>query len=99
MNINTSNPGISQAAAVRQTASVGKAYGVSTAQPAQPQAKADRVELTQTTEMDRLMALAKGADVRQDKVAAMKAAIADGSYDVESKLDTVADRMLQSFGE
>ena len=98
MNIN-STTGISHAAAIRQTANVGKAYGVSQAQQAQPQQKADRVELTQSGELDRLVALAKGGDVRQDKIAALKAAIADGSYDIDSKLDTVADRMLDVMAE
>ncbi len=35
------------------------------------------------------------SDIRFDKVAAIKAAIADGSYDTPEKLDIALDRLLE----
>ena len=42
---------------------------------------------------------AEGAsDIRFDKVAAIKAAIADGSYETPEKLDLALDRLLERLG-
>ena len=42
---------------------------------------------------------AEGAsDIRMDKVAAIKAAIADGSYETPEKLDAALDRLLDRLG-
>ena len=38
------------------------------------------------------------ADIRFDKVAAIKAAIADGSYDTPEKFDIALDRLLERLG-
>jgi negative regulator of flagellin synthesis FlgM len=38
------------------------------------------------------------SDIRFDKVAAIKAAIADGSYDTPEKLDIALDRLLERLG-
>lgn len=38
------------------------------------------------------------SDIRFDKVAAIKAAIADGSYDTPEKLDIALDRLLERIG-
>lgn len=37
-------------------------------------------------------------DIRQDRVAAIKAAIADGTYETQDKLDTAVDRLLDEIG-
>ena len=36
-----------------------------------------------------------GSDIRMDKVAALRAAIADGSYETPEKLDIALDRLLE----
>ncbi len=38
------------------------------------------------------------ADIRFDRVQAIRAAIADGSYDTPEKLDIALDRLLDSIG-
>ena len=36
-------------------------------------------------------------DIREDRVAAIRAAIAEGSYDTDQKLDVALSRMLDEF--
>ena len=38
------------------------------------------------------------SDIRMDKVASIKAAIADGSYDTQEKFDIALDRLLERLG-
>lgn len=38
------------------------------------------------------------SDIRMDKVAAIRAAIADGSYETAEKLDVALDRLLERLG-
>ena len=44
---------------------------------------------------DAVRAAETTSDIRMDKVAAIKAAIADGSYDTPEKLDIALDRLLE----
>ncbi len=37
-------------------------------------------------------------DIRQDRVAMIKAAIADGTYETSDKLNTAVDRLLDEIG-
>jgi negative regulator of flagellin synthesis FlgM len=37
-------------------------------------------------------------DIRQDRVATIKAAIADGTYETSDKLNTAVDRLLDEIG-
>lgn len=57
----------------------------------QPARAQDRLELSGVSHL--LQAL-KTNDVRSDKVAGIKAQIEAGTYDVDSKLDSVADKLL-----
>ena len=87
MNINPTSSALPMA----KVSQAAKAYGTTeTAATSQPRA-ADRLELTGASH---LLELAKGGDVRADKIADIKAAIADGSYDLDAKADVVADRLL-----
>jgi len=52
-----------------------------------------RDSVTLSTEAVRAADVA--SDIRFDKVAAIKAAIADGSYDTPEKLDIALDRLLE----
>lgn len=51
-----------------------------------------------TLSTDAVRAADAAADIRFDKVAAIKAAIADGSYDTAEKLDIALDRLLDRLG-
>ena len=42
--------------------------------------------------------MAAAGDVRMDRVRAIRAAIADGSYETAEKLDIALDRLLDSIG-
>jgi negative regulator of flagellin synthesis FlgM len=77
----------------------GKAYGTEATKstPATPQ-PADRVELSKSAEVARLVELTKQDDVRTDKVADLKAQIAAGTYDLDAKAEQVADRILDDLG-
>ncbi|MGA0040635.1 MAG: flagellar biosynthesis anti-sigma factor FlgM [Pirellulales bacterium] len=41
---------------------------------------------------------ATAGDIRMDRVQAIRAAIADGSYETAEKLDIALDRLLESIG-
>jgi len=41
---------------------------------------------------------AAAGDIRMDRVQALRAAIADGSYETAEKLDIALDRLLESIG-
>jgi negative regulator of flagellin synthesis FlgM len=51
-----------------------------------------------TLSTDAVRAADAAADIRFDKVAAIKAAIADGSYETAEKLDIALDRLLERLG-
>ena len=46
-----------------------------------------------------MLKLAKEGDVRVDKVAQVKAAIADGSYETDDKLNIASDRLLDELNK
>ncbi len=50
---------------------------------------------TVTLSTDAVRAADAASDIRFDKVAAIKAAIADGSYDTPEKFDIALDRLLE----
>ena len=90
---------INPAASTNAAASVGKlqaarkAYDAPPPTAAQPRA-ADRLELSGASH---LLELAKANDVRMEKVAALKAQIEAGTYDLDAKADAVADRLLDDL--
>lgn len=51
-----------------------------------------------TLSTEAVRAAESGADIRMDKVAALRAAIADGSYETPEKLDIALDRLLDRLG-
>jgi negative regulator of flagellin synthesis FlgM len=51
-----------------------------------------------TLSTEAVQAAGGAADIRMDKVAAIKAAIADGSYETPDKLDAALDRLLDRLG-
>jgi len=53
---------------------------------------------TITLSTDAVRAADAASDIRFDKVAAIKAAIADGSYDTPEKFDIALDRLLERIG-
>jgi len=56
---------------------------------------ADRVEISAMAHM--LSQLNNTADVRTDKVAAIRDAIQNGTYDMSNKLDIAVNRLLESI--
>ena len=93
MNINPTTSAL-PAAKLQQTAAAGKAYGAGDVAKTSTPRAADRLELTG---MSHLKEMAKSGDVRADKIASIKAQIADGSYDLDAKADLVADRLLDAL--
>ena len=51
-----------------------------------------------TLSTEAVRAAESGSDIRMDKVAALRAAIADGSYETPEKLDIALDRLLDRLG-
>jgi len=51
-----------------------------------------------TLSTEAVRAAESGSDIRMDKVAALRAAIADGSYETPEKLDIALDRLLERLG-
>ena len=87
-------PGINhfQAAQVMRTAT---GYGVSKAgsvETPSSQSPDDSVEISQVATY--LQKILEAPDVRQDKVQAVRQSLADGSYDVDARLDEALNRFL-----
>jgi len=51
-----------------------------------------------TLSVDAVRSADAAADIRFDRVNAIRAAIADGSYDTDDKLDIALDRLLDRLG-
>jgi negative regulator of flagellin synthesis FlgM len=51
-----------------------------------------------TLSVDAVRSADATADIRFDRVNAIRAAIADGSYDTDDKLDIALDRLLDRLG-
>ena len=64
--------------------------------PATPAAQTDRVDISEAAQ--RAAQLQEIPDSRTDKVAAAKAAIAEGTYDTDAKLNVALDRLLDEIG-
>ena len=65
--------------------------------PATPakQVKADKVELSTVKQ---LLVTLKASGIRADKVAAIKAQIAAGTYETSAKLDAAIERLMNDLG-
>jgi negative regulator of flagellin synthesis FlgM len=59
-------------------------------------APGDRLEISAAAQM--ASQISEMPDIRHDRVAAIKAAIADGSYETADKLDAALDRLLDEIG-
>jgi negative regulator of flagellin synthesis FlgM len=68
-----------------------------TAEPAAPAATnhADRVDISPAAEL--AGQLAEIPDIRADRVAAIKTAIANGTYETSAKLDVAIERLLDEI--
>lgn len=89
MTINPTS-GATLAPAVTPLAPVREAIDTAPAETVMPRA-ADRLELAGVSN---LLELAKASDVRFEKVSELRAQIEAGAYDIDSKADVVADRLL-----
>ena len=80
---------------------LGAVKGVEAAQSAKAAARQEGVgEVHDAVTLSVVAVKAAGAtsDIRFDRVAAIKAAIADGSYETPDKLDIALDRLLDRLG-
>lgn len=67
------------------------AGGASSAQSA-----SDQLDISEAADI--ASRLSEIPDVRQDRVAEIRSALADGSYDIDSRLDVALDRLLDEIG-
>ena len=65
-------------------------------QAPKPAAQTDRVDISEAAQ--RAARLQEIPDIRTDKVAAAKAAIAEGTYETDAKLNVALDRLLDEIG-
>jgi negative regulator of flagellin synthesis FlgM len=77
---------------------LGAVKGVEAAKAAAPQQGVGEVHDAVTLSVDAVKAAGATSDIRFDRVAAIKAAIADGSYETPDKLDIALDRLLDRLG-
>lgn len=77
-----------------------RAPHINTATPAtrdlNPAAGGDQVEISAAADLK--SRLGEIPDIRADRVASIRQAIADGSYETTDKLDTVLERLLDEIG-
>ncbi len=59
-------------------------------------AQTDRVDISEAAQ--RAAQIHEIPDIRADKVAAAKAAIAEGTYDTDAKMNVALDRLLDEIG-
>ncbi len=71
---------------------------VKAAASAAPQQGVSEVRDAVTLSVDAVKAADATSDIRFDRVAAIRAAIADGSYETPEKLDIALDRLLDRLG-
>lgn len=79
--------------------SIGGAHAPRSAQPApstRSQPAADEVTISDAARL--ASQLSEIPDVRQERVAALRAAIAEGSYETPGKLDQALERLLDEIG-
>jgi negative regulator of flagellin synthesis FlgM len=76
---------------------VNQVKGVDAAQAARQQGVGE-VHDAVAMSVDAVRAAETAGDIRLDKVAAIRAAIADGSYETSDKLDLALDRLLDAIG-
>ena len=77
---------------------VGAVKGIEAAQAAAQQQGVGEVQDAVTLSVDAVRSADATADIRLDRVNAIRAAIADGSYDTADKLDIALDRLLDRLG-
>ena len=68
----------------------------SESQISRPQFPRDQLELSSAGKM--LDQLSQNPDVRQERIAQIKQAIADGTYDTDEKLEAALSRMFDALG-
>jgi negative regulator of flagellin synthesis FlgM len=78
----------------------GAVKGVEAAQASQAAAQqgVGQVHDAVTLSVDAVRAADATSDIRFDRVNAIRAAIADGTYETPDKLDAALDRLLESLG-
>lgn len=76
---------------------VGAVKGVETA-PVAAQQGVGEVHDAVTLSIDGVRAAESVSEIRLDRVNAIRAAIADGSYETPEKLDIALDRLLERLG-
>jgi negative regulator of flagellin synthesis FlgM len=77
---------------------VGAVKGLEAAQAAVKQQGVGEVHDAVTLSVYAVRSADAAADIRFDRVNAIRAAIADGSYDTDDKLDIALDRLLDRIG-
>jgi anti-sigma28 factor (negative regulator of flagellin synthesis) len=77
---------------------VGAVKGLEAAQAAAQQQGVGEVQDAVTLSVDAVRSADATADIRLDRVNAIRAAIADGSYETADKLDIALDRLLERLG-
>ena len=84
------------------TYSINRTAGKPAATPASgasgPARGSDKVELSGNNPISQMLKTLKaGGDIRVDKVAQIKAQIANGTYDDDQKLDAATDKLLDDL--
>jgi anti-sigma28 factor (negative regulator of flagellin synthesis) len=77
---------------------VGAVKGLEAAQAAAQQQGVGEVQDAVTLSVDAVRSADAAADIRLDRVNAIRAAIADGSYETPEKLDLALERLLERLG-
>ena len=77
---------------------VGAVKGLEAAQAAVKQQGVGEVHDAVTLSVDAVSAAGAATEIRFDRVNAIRAAIADGSYETPEKLDLALERLLERLG-
>lgn len=80
---------------LQRVVSTGAAGKAAAAEATKGATASDRLELSGASHL--LKALKQNGDVRVDKVAEIKAAIASGTYEDDAKMDVAVDRLLDDL--